>query len=177
MRIYLFLLCMACASSVGCVKRIEQAKPHRNPHLPGVYISLVSGVQVEQSGSKSATVCLSLHNNTCWDIRFFSFGPADSGYGEILAYKLVPADVMRVPRGDWPLSGKPPDLAFYTQTFHAGGYEILATGKSVEFWVPAEHLCGDLFIWVPFFYGWEPPIADEPNREPLHFVTFRGNCR
>jgi hypothetical protein len=62
----------------------------------------------------------------------------------------------------------------YNKGGHVSGSAWLASGHSVIFSVPKEHLAKRLAIFVSFRYEWEVAEQGDENNEPEHRVWFRA---
>jgi hypothetical protein len=62
----------------------------------------------------------------------------------------------------------------YCKGAHISASAWLASGRSVIFSIPKEHLAKRLAIFVSFNYEWETTEKDDGSREPKHRVYFRA---
>lgn len=134
-------------------------------NLPNVYISFerVGKRKPLHAGESDNGVWLRLHNNSKWQVGFCQwdvtkeYGDKDLDY-EVEKYKDVKgwasATMATNPEGSCPIIS-------------------IASGKSVLFSVPREHLVEGLAIKVPFRYEWETDSDGfTSDLEPKHFVYF-----
>jgi len=136
---------------------------------PSVYLTFVRVARARplRPGQSGERVWLRLHNNTRWRISVPAFDVPE-GYGD-----AVPAyEVRALPRprgrnrGDCPLPIRGgPKLASIVE---------LGLGVSMDFSIPVEHLCRNLYIAIQFNYGWEDTDDVADGREAQHYIYFYG---
>jgi hypothetical protein len=160
---------------------------------PTIYISFVrfGKSKPEREGYSGKRVWLRLHNNTRWSINLQAKDSADDSYGDL----SILYEIEAVPAPELPIIGSSQLASVYeTETSSkpinryekcdvpigegcghiACGVVSLASGKSLLFSIPREHLCENLRINVGFSYNWEDDLNFHGNREPQHGVIFFG---
>jgi hypothetical protein len=171
--ILMLMLCLA-ATAFSQIKDVVETSERVDPGKPTVYLSYVC-----QNEKK---VYLRMHNNTIWHIGIgaeksyfptkkpIKLGNGNKGYAipndeEVPIHYYIEKDKLENIK-----KIKIPEKEPYYQN---GGGRI-ATGDSVLFSVPIEHLRKGLKIYVEFVYEWELVKPGDINREAEHRVYFRG---
>lgn len=107
-------------------------------------------------------IWLRVHNNTKWSLIFNAAGVPDSSYGDaVLFYRIERTD------------GEQGRLPIGYQR-HVSSVIQLASGQSLLFSLPREHLAKGLAIQVAYNYEWEltKDRAFIRQGEPRHLVLF-----
>jgi|SRR5262245_10505276 len=132
------------------------------PGKPSVYITFVKTgprkpLYVEDG---EEGIWLRIHNNTRRKI-FILAGGAYPGYGDLSPYYEVESTK----------EGKT-DIPIGQRSVHIVSSTGLASGRSVVFSIPKEHLAKDLRIRISINFDWEDTDDVFAGREVEHFVYF-----
>lgn len=169
----------AFSNSRGQIKGQERAKIEKDK--PTVYITFEKFGKRSplETGESDDGIWLRLHNNTPWKILFPAFS-VPKELGELGMYY----ELEELPQGD--TSGSGPDFKPATGKMekaspprgysrpHSYSVRELASGASVLFSVPREHLAQKLSLRIQFIYGWEDLDDVFAGRSPQHFVYFHS---
>lgn len=136
-------------------------------------------------GESGDVVWLRLHNNSIWAIHFWtdSVHPAPeytqmrtcNGKVEVIreGIEVEPAYLAEQDRTGEKVSGLGEGFRMYGDTW-------LASGRSLLFSVPREHLANEYTVYIPFSYEWEwkwkngkpdKEIADKEIEHRVHFYA------
>jgi len=132
------------------------------PGKPSVYITFVKTAPRKplyvEEGEEG--IWLRLHNNTHRKIYILA-GGADKEYGDLSPYYDI--ESTKEGKTDIPIGVKP---------VHIVSSAGLASGKSVVFSIPKEHLAKDLRIRISISFDWEDTDDVFAGREVEHFVYY-----
>ena len=136
----------------------RRSEARLNKSLPSVYISFVRFGKAGpvKEGESGGRIWLRLHNNTRWSIELKAYGLPDE-YGDAgMYYDLMSKDEM-LPE---------------SERFHGGSVIPLASGKSLLFSVPREHLSNDRELRIHFSFDWQDRDDISSGREIDNIVSF-----
>ena len=167
---------------------------------PTVYITFErTGVRAPLRAYESNEgIWMRLHNNTRWDINFAAFGvPRENGdIGMFYEVEAVPQQIKSSEESKLPPLISPPSAPKMSVTENLKhevsksldtqekqiptGYRIrhsyspfiLASGKSIVFSIPSEHLTDGLALRVGFYYEWQDQDDVLTGREPQSYAYF-----
>lgn len=155
-----------------------------SPDKPSIYITFEKrGSRVPlRDDEKGLGIFLRLHNNLKASIRFCAFGISNgeqmalySEGGEIGINYEVDREITVSSVGTSGVRGPKKEIdSALPIGYPVGGvchsFE-LASGTSLGFTVPAEHLSQGLSIKIPFSYQWEGASEEKPS----HYVSFSSS--
>lgn len=155
-----------------------------SPDKPSIYITFEKrGARLPlRDDEKGLGIFLRLHNNLKASIRFCAFGISNGEQmafynkgGEIGINYEVDREITVSSVGRSGVNRRKNEIVTALPVgYSSGGFchsFELASGKSLGFAVPAEHLSQGLLIRIPFNYQWERASEERPS----HYVTFSSS--
>ena len=166
---------MLCLAATAFSQNKAESTGRIDPDKPTVYLNYVC-----QDEKK---IYLRMHNNTIWHVGIWAeksyfptkkpiqLGNGNKGYAipsdeDVPIHYHVEKDELENQK----------NIKLPSQQDHSyipGGGRI-ATGDSILFSVPIEHLRKGLKIFVELSYEWELTKSGDVSKEPAHRVYFRG---
>jgi hypothetical protein len=181
------LSCLACwpALAQSTTPCGNSAEVMLSKDKPAAYITFerVGTRKPRYEGDSGEVVWLRLHNNSIWAIHFYTYSvhlPAEhtriricKGRVGIIrdGVEVEPAYLAEQTRTGEKVPGLGEGFRLYDVTW-------LASGRTLLFAVPREHLANEFTIYVPFTYEWEwkwkngKPAEQISYKEVVHRVQF-----
>ena len=155
---YLWFIFLLISLVTVASEQRRRGESRLNKSLTSVYISFVRFGKAEpvREGESGERIWLRLHNNTRWSIELKAYGLPDE-YGDAgMFYDLMLKDEM-LPE---------------SEHCHACSVIPLASGKSLLFSVPREHLIKDRELRIHFSFDWQDRDDVSSGREIDNIVSF-----
>ena len=149
---------------------------------PSVYIEFEKFGKTQPlfENESNERLWLKLHNNSVWEISFcsFSVGKSYGDIGIVHEVKKVSIPIGRVGRGITPDLRNNMNQEEKTPKGYSAGDTCspfsLASGQSVSFSIPKNHISEKFFIDIEFWYDWENRY-NELGTFPHSFVSFENS--